>query len=410
MANTTVTLVRYGKTPNGWKRGRVVFGKNGRIKPEVMLVKNAEVPCPQGHYELCQYEGKAPKYKNVGESPADAMLALQKAESHIKLTIAAREAGITLQDDVKAGRNGKTLISWRDEFLKEKQLEQHKSDDSYCSHKVAINEFLEFSGKKYPGQVTTTDLLGYAAYVEGTLKLSERTRWNRMGRLFSFLKFAGRDTTTILTKSQRRQLLSFTDTLPTIYEPAEIRAMIEHAGRPFNRMLILTAISTGFRDQELTFLSWNDVDFGLNTIRVTQKLEQGFSPKDCEERAVPMSTDLAGALKAWREINPHSRFVFETLSGKPDGKLLDVIKRVAKRASLNCGECAGCKAKDGFCRNYNLHKFRRTFITRVLRKTDLRTAMALAGHSNIQSTMRYLRPEEGEQVQQAVSAALADII
>jgi integrase len=294
-------------------------------------------------------------------------------------------------------------------MLKEKKLEHHRSDDSYCAYKFAIAEFLAFSGRKHPAQVTTADLLGYAKHVEEVLLLSERTRWNRMMRIFSFLRFSGLEVNKLVTKSQKAKLLSYTEKLPDIYTPEQLKLMLEHSGRPFNRVLVLLAVSSGFREQELQYLGWNDVNFEHNTLSVTKKPEAGFTPKDNEERSVPMSQELSRVLADWRKVNSATTYVLETAGGKTDGKLLDVVKRIAKRAGLNCGVCSGCKAKYGFCRQYSLHKFRRTYITRVLRKTDLRTAMALAGHSDIQSTMRYLRPEQGAVVQDAVNSALADI-
>jgi hypothetical protein len=41
---------------------------------------------------------------------------------------------------------------------------------------------------------------------------------------------------------------------PTIYSDQEIHTMLDGAGRAYNRMVILTALHTGFRDQELEFL------------------------------------------------------------------------------------------------------------------------------------------------------------
>jgi integrase len=66
---------------------------------------------------------------------------------------------------------------------------------------------------------------------------------------------------------------------------------------------------TGFREQELYFLAWPDVDLKKGTVRVTAKPEEGFSPKDYEERPTSIPPDLVDVLKALPQT---SRWVFPT--------------------------------------------------------------------------------------------------
>lgn len=54
-----------------------------------------------------------------------------------------------------------------------------------------------------------------------------------------------------------------------------------------------------------------------------------------------------------------------------------------------------------------LHKFRASYCTRIIAKTDIRTVMKLMGHSDLASTMRYLEPAKGEVMQNAVNAAFS---
>jgi integrase len=68
---------------------------------------------------------------------------------------------------------------------------------------------------------------------------------------------------------------------------------------------------------------------------------------------------------------------------------------VAKRAEL---------AEDDFW----LHKFRATFATRALRSgVDLRTVQMWMGHTDLESTMRYLKPNRGKAVREKVNAMFA---
>ena len=59
------------------------------------------------------------------------------------------------------------------------------------------------------------------------------------------------------------------------------------------RALFATFLLTGFREQEVMFLYWSDVNFELRTVRATAKPELGFYPKRWEDRGVqtPGGTD-----------------------------------------------------------------------------------------------------------------------
>jgi integrase/recombinase XerD len=87
---------------------------------------------------------------------------------------------------------------------------------------------------------------------------------------------------------------------------------------------------------------------------------------------------------------------------KPDvvlvnGKLnfLDDLKAVAERAKLN--------AED-----FWLHKFRATFATKNLwAGVDLRTVQSWMGHTDMESTMRYLKPSRSQQTHDKVNVVWA---
>ena len=71
------------------------------------------------------------------------------------------------------------------------------------------------------------------------------------------------------------------------------------------------------------------------------------------------------------------------------------LKRNAARASLDRGR-------------YCLYKFRTTFATMHLAAgVDLRTLQAWLGHTNLESTIRYLKPARGEEVREKVNATFA---
>jgi integrase len=100
-----------------------------------------------------------------------------------------------------------------------------------------------------------------------------------------------------------------------------------------------------------------------------------------------------------RDASP-AKLVFPNGRGNPDSEM-DIVKRVAQRARLNCGQCVtkhGNKcAKGPHCQNFFLHKFRHTLATEHLRHcVDIRTLQAWMGHRDIKSTMVYLKGNQSK--------------
>ena len=57
--------------------------------------------------------------------------------------------------------------------------------------------------------------------------------------------------------------------------------------------LFSTFLLAGFREQEVTYLGWPDVNLRLRAIPVTAKPDLGFFPKRWEEGKVPVPVRLA---------------------------------------------------------------------------------------------------------------------
>jgi integrase-like protein len=86
-----------------------------------------------------------------------------------------------------------------------------------------------------------------------------------------------------------------------------------------------------------------------------------------------------------------------------------IIKRVAERTGLNCGQCItrhGNKCAEGpHCQHFFLHKFRHTFATEHLRHgIDIRTLQSWMGHRDIKSTMVYLKGVQSKDALAKVNA------
>jgi integrase len=166
--------------------------------------------------------------------------------------------------------------------------------------------------------------------------------------------------------------------LPQDYTDAELEKFFKVCTKE-EYALFLTFLLTGFREQEIVHLSWDDINFNLNTVRVTAKPDLGFSPKRWEEREVPVSKRVMEVLKVHPRVIG-SRFVFPSPRGNRELHFLDKCKGIAERAKLDPT-------------HFHLRKFRSTFATRMLRAGfDVRTVQHWMGHKSLETTMRYLSP------------------
>ncbi|MGH9771876.1 MAG: tyrosine-type recombinase/integrase [Candidatus Acidiferrales bacterium] len=163
---------------------------------------------------------------------------------------------------------------------------------------------------------------------------------------------------------------------PPTYNQDELDALFLECDE-FERVVFATLLLTGLRKKELYFLTWNDMDLRTATLRVSGEGKIGFSPKDYEERVIPLPPDLLKILKA---LSKRAFWVFPNRSGNRLNHLLRRLKTIAGRAGV-----AGA----------TLHKFRHTYATRLLEGgADIVTVQKLMGHSDIETTRRYLNPED----------------
>ena len=116
--------------------------------------------------------------------------------------------------------------------------------------------------------------------------------------------------------------------------------MLNHA-KPDEAILIKFCLATGFRDREIRYATWRDIDFRNCVVRVTAKPIWEFKPKNYEERAVPVPAALIEQLQELKDRRNavFSEPVFSNTKGKPNSLHIEIVKEIAYRAMLNCGQC-----------------------------------------------------------------------
>ena len=166
--------------------------------------------------------------------------------------------------------------------------------------------------------------------------------------------------------------------LPAILSQEEVTRLIDAAGTPFHRTLLMTLYATGLRRVEVTHLKVSDIDSKRMVIHVR-------GGKGRKDRDVMLSPKLLEELRQhWRRLRrktsdwlfPGNRW--HTANHPIDTKTLyHACQGAAKRAGLN--------------RAIHPHTLRHCFATHLLEAgADLRTIQILLGHQSLEQTAIYL--------------------
>jgi len=137
--------------------------------------------------------------------------------------------------------------------------------------------------------------------------------------------------------------------------------------------IVIVALNTGMRKEEILSLRWKDVDFRSRTISI-------LDTKNGESSEIPMNDSVYRTLLAVRK-NADSPWVFSKKNGERYGNVRKAFEGARKRAGIV---------------DFRFHDLRHTFASYlVMAGVDLRTVQELLGHKSFEMTLRYahLSPE-----------------
>lgn len=173
----------------------------------------------------------------------------------------------------------------------------------------------------------------------------------------------------------------------------EEAAIIEELGRGYD-VAVRFAFLTGCRRMEILGLEWTRVDFFNRQFTVIGKGKKA--------RTLPMSQAIYELL--WEERNFHQVKVFTYVAQKASkryklerGRRYPLTESGLKSAMRRAVPRAGVE-------NFHFHDTRHTAATRVLRKSNLRVAQILLGHSDVKTTTKYAHALN-EDIRAALEAA-----
>jgi integrase/recombinase XerD len=162
--------------------------------------------------------------------------------------------------------------------------------------------------------------------------------------------------------------------LPAVMLAEEIMKMLDGVQNLKHRTLLMLLYSTGMRLSEIANLRIADIDSKNMRIKIVQG-------KGCKDRYTILSEQVLLELRAYYIIYRPKEYLF---NGFRPGKRYSVrtIQHLMQKALIK----VGLQNK-----NFTIHTIRHSFATHLIDNgTDLHTIKELLGHSNLQTTMRYM--------------------
>jgi integrase len=310
------------------------------------------------------YEGKRynEKIGPVSESVAKEKLTIKKAEV-IRGEWKPKVKKISFEDFSK-------------EFM-EKYAKINVKPASYTTHESSLKHLIPFFGNQSLSEINSFFVEKYklTRKTEGTEPatinrelaclrqiLNMAVSWKKLRSLpFCFGK--RKDVKFLQEPEPRDRILSYEEEA-RLFEIVRSECKMKHL-----EPIIITALNTGLRKQNILRLQWSQVDFKNNLITIS-KTKTGKVVK------IPLNKKLTETLESGKKISK-SEYVFSE-NGKPYGDVKTGWWSALKKAKI-----------EGF----RFHDLRHTFGTRLaMNGYDLKTIMELMAISDPKVAMRYLNP------------------
>ena len=260
----------------------------------------------------------------------------------------------------------------RFEEMTELYLENYSKPNKKSSRRdvTSINNLEPFFAGKYLHEITPLDMEKYKRRRRG--KVSNAT----VNREVACLKhiFTKAIEWGIVQKNpgKKVKLLQERNTRLRYLDEKEIRRLYDACAEHL-KPIVIVALNTGMRKEEILSLKWKDLDYRSRTISI-------LDTKNGESRELPMNDIVYRALL---DIGKKTGgpWVFCKKNGERYGNVRKAFGGARKRAGIV---------------DFRFHDLRHTFASHlVMAGVDLRTVQELLGHKSFEMTLRYahLSPE-----------------
>ncbi len=364
-----------------FRRVPVVFGKTGRaVKPD--------------GYVTTYLIRKAGKFISVGDDLDGAVTRLRQEQVAVGNGVVS-DGDIRLQPlaSLPGDPSGRVRIADAVEQYEKHLKTLQKAKYTTVMYTDAAQKFAKSCRKTYLDEIVRDDILHFMKWLRENLKVrvkgaQSKTIVNYLTLLGIFLAKQGVKLVKPKGADASAPGLIFYDDRPKVLKKKPKKFDQDTIDKLLNSAdvdqedYLLFLLWSGFRDQEVQFLEWQDFDWKNQTVTCHAKPHFEWRPKDHEERTVSLPSPIIARMKERMARYPGGKLVFPNSVGKPDSHLLHRLHAVAEKAELNLvGQRAG-------------HMFRKTAGSRVAKKLGLRAAMDFLGHSDVQTTALYLAADD----------------
>ena len=250
--------------------------------------------------------------------------------------------------------------------------------------------FLCYRGKSEPREVTKDDIRAYLDYVARTRGNCNATRARKLAAIKSFFNYLVDNQELEVNPAASIRSPKVPEKEPVYLSDEELsrllRAIVRKARpqvRERDMAIVILFLHGGLRVSELTRLDLPNVDLEICQIKIIRKGNR--------EQYIHLNQETKTALASYLAKRPHSGngtfFVGERGGSLTRGYVYGLIRRYLKLAGID-------KGKQG------PHILRHTFCTRLHQKgVSPFTIKELAGHKSMDTTMKYVKIENREQIE-----------
>lgn len=374
------------KTAEGtYPRHTIVF-KNGKpwrcqLNADAPLI---EIPT-EGPFYAVHAKGINPAKPETRATPlpgalAEALAAYQTFERNFQRS----QAGLALVNDFAINQPPAadgvrvTISASIAKYLQTKKASD-SSKDTIRAYAANLRDFQKSCGKEFIDELTQDDIIAYLVWMKANVKRRSVGQPNitlskRLGYLNTFLKEFGKGD--MWAKSNWPKAVK---TKPNKYDDETLQAIL-NAAEPEEKIRLNFFVFTGCRDMEVAHAEYSDIDTKTNVFHIRNKPHLGWKPKDSEERDVVIPDPKFVKQLMERRAGSKNSLIFPNTVGKVDNNLIEFLQKAAKRAGIK--------------ERVTLHKIRRTIGSMYAKKFGIGNAQQFLGHSDIQTTARYIAADD----------------
>ena len=316
-------------------------------------------------------EYKMPNGKTKRESIGKAGVV---TKSMAKVVLRQREQQIKLGQYEMLEADIPTITQYKNEYIR--HIRDVKQNRSWPLAITQLKRLEAFFDGRILSNISPSDIDDYKLYRQKQVKPATVNRELAcLSHLFNLAKrqqrFFGENPVSI------SKLLPEHNQVERILNRDEETRLLESSS-PALKAILLCALHTGMRKNEILSLKWDNVDLEKKIITL-----EHTNTKSKKTRRIPINSTLRRIFLEQRLKAGSSNYVFLSTKGSP-------YKRHDSLKQSYAGAC-----KRAYIEGLRFHDLRHTAATRMIESGASIVAVSrILGHSDLKTTMRYAHPED----------------